>query len=69
VVRGRCVQVDLQTKYYLPPFELAERAGLSRPCATALRRHLGIDEDENCRHVFTFGTQKHPRYSDKRCGE
>ncbi len=57
-------QIDLQNKYHLPPFELAERAGLSRPRATALRRHLGIDDDENCRHVFTFGSQKHPRYSD-----
>jgi hypothetical protein len=57
-------QIDLQNKYCLPPFELAERVGLSRPRATALRRHLGIDDDENCRHVFMFGSQKHPRYSD-----
>jgi hypothetical protein len=57
-------EIDLQRKYHLPPFELADRLGLSRPRATALRRHLGIDEDEACRHVFTFGSQKHPRYSD-----
>ena len=57
-------EIDLQRKYYIAPFDLADRVGLSRPRATALRRYLGIDEDENCVHVFTFGSQKHPRYSD-----
>jgi hypothetical protein len=38
--------------------------GLSGPRAVALRRHLGIDDDESCRHDFQFGSQRHPRYSD-----
>jgi hypothetical protein len=57
-------EVDLQRKYHMPPFELADNLGLSRPRATALRRHIGIDEDGDCLHTFTFGSQKHPRYSD-----
>lgn len=57
-------EIDLQRKYHIPPFELAEKVGVSRPRATALRRHLGIDDDNDCIHVFTFGSQKHPRYSD-----
>lgn len=57
-------EVDLQRKYYISPHELAERVGLTAPRATALRRHLGIDEDEDCIHVFSFGSQRHPRYSD-----
>lgn len=57
-------EIDLQRKYHLTAYSLADRLGLTRPRATALRRHLGIDEDENCRHIFTFGSQKHPRYSD-----
>lgn len=57
-------EIDLQRKYHLPATELAERLELTGPRATALRRFLGIDDDEGCRHVFTFGSQKHPRYSD-----
>jgi hypothetical protein len=57
-------EIDLQRKYHISAFELAEMVGLSRPRATALRRHLGIDEDNSCLHVFTFGSQKHARYSD-----
>jgi len=47
-----------------PAFELADKLGLSRPKATVLRQHLGIDTDSDCSHTFTFGTQKHPRFSD-----
>jgi hypothetical protein len=57
-------EVDLQRKYHLAPFDLADRLGLTRPRATALRRHLGIDDDDDCLHVFRFGSQNHPRYSD-----
>ena len=32
--------------------------------APALREHLGIDNDPDCIHVFEFGSQRHPRYSD-----
>jgi hypothetical protein len=57
-------EVDLQKKYHLAPFDLADRVGLSRPRATALRRYLGIDDDPDCLHVFSFSSQTHPRYSD-----
>jgi hypothetical protein len=57
-------EVDLQRKYHMPPFTLADKLGLIRPRATALRRHLGIDDDGDCLHTFTLGSQKHPRYSD-----
>jgi hypothetical protein len=57
-------EVDLQKKYHRSPFDLADKLGVSRPRATALREHLGIDTDPDCLHVFEFGSQKHPRYSD-----
>lgn len=57
-------EVDLQKKYHWSPFELADKLKISRPRATALREHLGIDADPGCLHVFEFGSQKHPRYSD-----
>jgi hypothetical protein len=31
---------------------------------TTLRRHLGINDDKDCRHIFEFGSQKIVRYSD-----
>lgn len=57
-------EVDLQKKFHWSPFDLADKLSISRPRATALREHLGIDKDPNCLHVFEFGSQKHPRYSD-----
>lgn len=57
-------EVDLQKKYHWSPFDLADKLGISGPRAKALREHLGIDGDPNCLHVFEFGSQKHPRYSD-----
>jgi hypothetical protein len=57
-------EIDLQRKYHLSPADLAGKLDLTAPRATALRRSLGIDDDPVCRHVFTFGSQKHPRYSD-----
>jgi len=57
-------QVDLQKKYHRSSFDLADAVGLSRPRATALRAHLGIDQDPDCLHVFQFGSQRHPRFSD-----
>ena len=56
--------VPMQKKFHWTAFELADKLGLSRPKATALRQHLGIDTDSDCSHTFTFGTQKHPRFSD-----
>lgn len=57
-------EVDLQKKYHRPPKELARSVGISTARGTALRAHLGIDHDDDCRHVFVFGSQKHTRYSD-----
>jgi hypothetical protein len=57
-------EVDLQKKFHWSPFDLADKLSISRPRATALREHLGIDKDPDCLHVFEFGSQKHPRYSD-----
>ena len=57
-------EVDLQRKYYISKKDLAERLGLTGPRAVALRRHLGIDQDEDCVHVFNFDSQQHYRYSD-----
>jgi hypothetical protein len=57
-------EVDLQRKYYLSASELAERVGLTQPRSLALRRHLGVDDDEDDTHVFVFDSQRIPRYSD-----
>lgn len=57
-------EVDLQKKFHWSPFDLADKLKISRPRATALREHLGIDKDPDCLHVFEFGSQKHARYSD-----
>ncbi len=57
-------EMDLQRKYYIAKPDLARRLELTPPKALALRRHLGIDEDEDCVHVFDFDSQKHYRYSD-----
>lgn len=57
-------EVDLQKKFHWSPFDLADKLSISRPRATALRNHLGIDNDPDCLHVFEFGSQRHPRYSD-----
>lgn len=57
-------EVDLQRKYYISKGDLADRLELTSPKALALRRSLGIDEDEDCVHVFDFDSQKHFRYSD-----
>ena len=57
-------QIDLQNKYHRFPAELAQAVGLSGPRTVALRRHLGIDDDESCRHDFQFGSTRHRCYSD-----
>ena len=57
-------QIDLQNKYHWSPTELASALGVSGPRAVALRRHLGIDDDESCRHDFQFGSTRHRQYSD-----
>lgn len=57
-------ELDMQKKFHFRARELAEKAGISVPKANALRGHLGIDDDPACRHVFEFGSQKIPCFSD-----
>ena len=50
-------------------FEIVAQATFNRrrltpPKAKAVRDYFGIDLDSNCIHVFEFGKQKIPRYSD-----
>jgi hypothetical protein len=57
-------EVDLQKRFHLSAFDLADRLNLTRPRGTALRRYLKIDDDPSCRYVFNFGGISHVRYSD-----
>lgn len=57
-------EVDLQKKYHLSAKQLADKMKLTPPRAKAVRDHFGVDDDANCLHVFEFGSQKIPRYSD-----
>lgn len=57
-------EVDLQRKYHRSAKELATALGLTAPMAVAVRRALEIDNDPSCRHVFSFGSQQHQRFSD-----
>jgi len=57
-------EVDLQRKYRHSARALAELTDLTMPRSTALRRYLGLDEDEDYRHVFVFDSQSIPRWSD-----
>lgn len=58
-------EVDLQRKYRYSPTELATQVDLTRPRSKVLRDHLGIDDDRQCAHIFEFGRQSLPRYSDR----
>jgi hypothetical protein len=57
-------ELDLQRKYHRTAKELATAVGLTPPRATALRRHLDVDEDQDCCRVFVFGKSRHRMYSD-----
>jgi hypothetical protein len=57
-------EVDLEKKFHMSARDLARSLDLSEPRSTALRRHLGIDDDPASRHVFVFDSQKIPRFSD-----
>jgi hypothetical protein len=61
---GGIREVDLQKKFHWTGEALAKKLDLSSARLVALRRWLGIDGDESCRHVFKFGSVTHPRYSD-----
>ena len=57
--------VDLQNKFHMGPLDLAARASLKQNHALGLRRHLGLDaNDDIFSHEFVFGRSKHRRYSD-----
>ncbi len=57
-------EVDLQRKFHWTATELAEKLGLTNPKATALRRHLGIDDQPESVHEFHFGGLNVIQYSD-----
>jgi hypothetical protein len=62
-------EVDLQKKFHRSASDLAASLGLSQPKSLALRKHLGIDADKNCRHEFVFGAQKISWFSDNALGQ
>lgn len=64
VEAGAIREVDLQRKYHWTKPQLAKRFNLTTPRCLALRRYLGIEDDEIYRHDFVFGTQVHRQYSD-----
>lgn len=57
-------QVDLQKKFHIRARDLAAKLKMTEPRALALRRHLNIDDDPNCRHRFEFGKSKFDCFSD-----
>jgi len=57
-------EVDLRRKFYMGRADLAKKLKLTQPKAKKLRDHLGLDEKPNCHHLFEFGKQKIPQYSD-----
>lgn len=57
-------EVDLQRKYHWSRSRLAEKLGITTAKCAALRRHLDLEDDPSYCHVFVFGSQRHPYYSD-----
>ncbi|WP_018021594.1 hypothetical protein [Corynebacterium doosanense] len=58
-------EVDLEKKFHMGPYDLADKSGINRTRAVGLRRHLGLDEDDDhYSHTFKFGSQSHRRYSN-----
>jgi hypothetical protein len=64
VTAGAVRQVDLQNKYHWTKTQLGERFNLDSGRCKALRWFLGVDDEEDCRHDFVFGSQVHRQYSD-----
>lgn len=64
VAAGAVREVDLKRKYHWSKAELAKKLDLSPSRCVALRRYLGIDDEEACRHDFVFGSSTHRQYSD-----
>jgi hypothetical protein len=57
-------EVDLRKKFHMRASDLARALKLTEPKSKALRWHLGIDDDNNCCHVFEFGKSTFPCFSD-----
>lgn len=58
-------EVDLEKKFHMGPYDLADKACVDRTKSVALRRHLGLDgDDDHHSHVFKFGNTSHRRYSN-----
>lgn len=58
-------EVDLEKKFHMGKYDLADKSNIDRTRATALRRHLGLDnDDDHFSHLFRLGSQKTLRYSD-----
>ncbi|MEJ1179262.1 MULTISPECIES: hypothetical protein [unclassified Pseudarthrobacter] len=57
--------VDLEKKFYMGPYDLADKSGIDRTRATAVRRHFNLDSNDDVHsHRFVFGSTNHMRYSD-----
>lgn len=61
---GAIREIDLQKKFHITATDLAKKLGLTNPKTKALRNHLNLDSDKQCMHIFEFGKQKIPRFSD-----
>ena len=59
-------EVDLRKKFHMRASDLARALKLTEPKSKALRWHLGIDDDNNCCHVFEFGKSTFPCLSSGR---
>lgn len=57
-------EVDLNKKFHMRASDLAKKLDLKEPRSLALRRHLEIDPDPSCCHVFEYGKMKIPCFSD-----
>jgi hypothetical protein len=64
VAAGAIRQVDLQNKYHWSKTDLASKLGPDTGRCKALRWRLGVDDDDDCRSDFVFGSQIHREYSD-----
>lgn len=58
-------EVDLRKKFRYTRAELAQHLGINGNDAKRLRDQLGIEADPALCHVFEFGSQKHPCFSDQ----
>jgi len=57
-------EVDLQKKFHWSASKLAKKLELTAPKSLALRKHLNIDADIDCKRAFIFGKSSHICFSD-----